>query len=627
MENIYDKNLSALNKVNRELSKKIEDIKSNEKFEVFQGNNPEVINILDTTTNTPLHQNPTEELKFKKQEYKKLREYPFLYFFGVGNGYEIKFLLENLKLERLLVIEPEIELIYILLNLQDFSADIKKYRLIILLEEQLTFALGIDIFGNHKSRFYARVYDLHITTSFYENYKKEIENTNHILTKALYHVISVSGNDVTDSLVGVKHHIKNLPLMLKSAKFSELKKKKNSNVAIVVSTGPSLQKQLPLLKKIQNHVTIISVDASLPILEKHDIKPDIVTSIERISATSIFFKKTSQDFQKDIICVSASLQHEDVLNAIKGIKLLVMRPFHYNRYFELDDYGYLGSGMSSANLAHELSIAMGYKTCILIGQDLAFAKNGTSHSKDHILGIHNVDKKKADTISIEAYGKYGNVESAFAWILFKNYFEQTIEHTKKYMKTINSTEGGAKIQGSVEMPFTEVVEKYIDTKSKKIKISIDMTKSNEFKKNLELVDKKIDTLVKEGENILNKIEEIFTLIFTSCQKLENKTREESLSIFSISETAYLIQEIESIRNFINKNKIYQQFYYEICQSDLLHNELELAKIKVRYIDNPKDNQQKALEWILRHREWLFTIAGTLRNTIDIIKEARSKWST
>lgn len=63
------------------------------------------------------------------------------------------------------------------------------------------------------------------------------------------------------------------------------------DTAVIVATGPSLDKQLDTLKKFAPYVTVISLDASLPILAKHGIKPDYVTSIERVIETSSFFKR------------------------------------------------------------------------------------------------------------------------------------------------------------------------------------------------------------------------------------------------------------------------------------------------------------------------------------------------
>ena len=105
--------------------------------------------------------------------------------------------------------------------------------------------------------------------------------------------------------------------MLKNYPFVDVAQRKNSEVAVIVSTGPSLTKQLPLLKEIQKNVTIICVDASMPILEKWGIKPDIVTSLERIEDTALFFEKTSKEFQDGIVFLSSALQHEKIYQNIK----------------------------------------------------------------------------------------------------------------------------------------------------------------------------------------------------------------------------------------------------------------------------------------------------------------------
>jgi hypothetical protein len=154
-----------------------------------------------------------------------------------------------------------------------------------------------------KFRFYLKLYDLNILTPYYTEYNNEIFKVNNLNIRAIKQIIISHGNDATDSLIGIKHHLHNIPEMIKNYKFKHLLNKKNSDIAVIVATGPSLTKQLPTLKKIQDKVTIISVDASLPILEKHNIKPDIVTVIERVELTSKFFVNTSAEFMKDIIFV------------------------------------------------------------------------------------------------------------------------------------------------------------------------------------------------------------------------------------------------------------------------------------------------------------------------------------
>ncbi|EJW5420899.1 motility associated factor glycosyltransferase family protein, partial [Campylobacter jejuni] len=115
-----------------------------------------------------------------------------------------------------------------------------------------------------------------------------------------------SGNDSKDVLQGIEQLIYNLPKMITHTAYQDLLKKREnlSDTAIIVSTGPSLTKQLPILKKYANKATIISADSSYPILAKHDIKPDYVVSLERILLTSEFFNNNFGDFDKDILFIT-----------------------------------------------------------------------------------------------------------------------------------------------------------------------------------------------------------------------------------------------------------------------------------------------------------------------------------
>ncbi|TNB54272.1 6-hydroxymethylpterin diphosphokinase MptE-like protein, partial [Campylobacter helveticus] len=69
---------------------------------------------------------------------------------------------------------------------------------------------------------------------------------------------------------------------------------------IIVSTGPSLIKQLPLLKKYREKALIFCADSAYPILARHNIKPDFVCMVERSDFTAEFFKHDFGDFDEGI---------------------------------------------------------------------------------------------------------------------------------------------------------------------------------------------------------------------------------------------------------------------------------------------------------------------------------------
>jgi hypothetical protein len=624
MSQIYEKNLKALFEKNPELATKLFAIKTYKNFEVIQQGNDSInLNIIDMEKNYPIYKTqPLEEIQKKQQLFKeKYVRYPVLFFYGLGNGIFIKLLFANPTHKKIYVIEPNLEIIYIALHIVDLSDEILNEQLEILISEELTYSKALDIFTHKDVQVFAKTFELHIYSDYYEKfYSKSIIETNKLLIRAIKQTVANFGNDTIDTLIGIEHHINNLPIMLTNPHFSQLKNKKNSDVAIIVSTGPSLAKQLPLLKKIQNYVTIISVDASLPILAKHNIKPDFATSLERVQLTSEFFKNTPKKFQKDIIMLHASLQHKDVLKYSNGIKILPMRPFRYTKYFGMHKYGYLGIGMSAANMAYELAYFMGYKTIVLIGQDLAYSENGQSHSNGHVLGEKEVQFKESDEF-VTKYGGKGTIRTTKVWNMFRNFFEKDIEHAnKENILTINATEGGARIHGAIEMPFSEVINKYIDTSKEKKSIKL-RTLSEQTVNNLLLkAHKKIATMIEYGQKVQLKIEKVFLKVAEECENLEKLKNENKLEKINFDKLVKLSNKIDKIKDIIETKKLSIMFG-ETIQSYLVNKELDLAKIMVRPSNTELEKKAKLIEWVMQHKEWLFMLAGSINAQIITVKRA------
>lgn len=141
---------------------------------------------------------------------------------------------------------------------------------------------------------------------------------NQHFTRALEHGAISVGNDAKDALIGIKQHAANLPEVIKSPSLVDfVNALKNRDTAIIVSTGPSLNKQLPLLKEIAPYATLFCIDASFPILAKAGIKPDIVLSLERVDLTAKFYEEAPLDFQEGVILLWLPLCINDWFKRLK----------------------------------------------------------------------------------------------------------------------------------------------------------------------------------------------------------------------------------------------------------------------------------------------------------------------
>ncbi|HFP7781427.1 TPA: motility associated factor glycosyltransferase family protein, partial [Campylobacter jejuni] len=417
---------------------------------------------------------------------KDFTRYPVLFFYGFGNGILYKILLQNQALKRIIIFEKELELIFLALNFIDFSKDLSLGRLIILHHDDINLPKMDKVFRLIGDLFY-RSYNLHIANDFYEHYKEDILKLNKLNMQIIKNHNLMRGNDPKDAMQGIEQFVYNLPQMITHPSYKELlsKRKGISDTAIIVSTGPSLTKQLPLLKKYANKATIFCADSSYPILAKHGIKPDYVCMLERTEITAEFFNHDFGEFDKDIIFICAGVVHPKAIEYLKDRNLVItQKVLAFPYYINLKDFSYAAVGFSVAHTLSYLATYLSHKNIIFIGQDLAYAENGNSHPDDY-QNSANYESQMYEHILTTAYGGNGKVETHSIWLLFKNWFEnEMIPNTRKMgITTYNCTEGGARIEGTIEKPFLwaceNLLHKDLNKPFEKLE-PLSLNKQNEF---------------------------------------------------------------------------------------------------------------------------------------------------
>ncbi|EAK1297873.1 motility associated factor glycosyltransferase family protein, partial [Campylobacter coli] len=382
------------------LKEGLKEIKSS-KFELVLGKDNLDINLKDTSDNTFLYENVIDELNTMLNTYNdKYLLYPVLYFYGFGNGILFKALLQNKNHQHIVVFEKDIEIIWIMFHILDFSNELQSARLMVL----QTSSLDIEFFSNFCSSKpffqFSRIYFLELMSHYYERFHEDILGLNKKLAENFKNSIVSYGNDPLDALQGIEQFVYNLPQMITHPSYKELlsKRKGISDTAIIVSTGPSLTKQLPLLKKYASKATIFCADSSYPILAKHDIKPDYVCMLERDEIVAECFNNDFGEFDKDIVFIVKSVTHPHTIKYLQKNNrafILVSTYASFIQYLKLDYFGYFNMGFSVAHMNFLLTIHLKYKNIILIGQDLAYAKDGQTHSQGFIhANLHNGDYER-----------------------------------------------------------------------------------------------------------------------------------------------------------------------------------------------------------------------------------------
>ncbi|EOI3939896.1 motility associated factor glycosyltransferase family protein [Campylobacter jejuni] len=597
---LFNKNIEALSNIL--LKESLKEIKSS-KFELILGKDNLDINLKDTSDNTFLYENVIDELNSMLNTYNdKYLLYPVLYFYGFGNGILFKALLQNKNHQHIVVFEKDIEIIWVMFHVLDFSSELQSAKLMIL----QTSSLDIEFFSNFCSSKpffqFSRIYFLELMSHYYERFHEDVLELNKKLAENFKNSIVSYGNDPLDALQGIEQFVYNLPQMITHPSYKELlsKRKNISDTAIIVSTGPSLTKQLPLLKKYASKATIFCADSSYPILAKHGIKPDYVCMLERDEIVAECFNNDFKDFDKDIIFLVASLVHKKTISYLEKNKrkyILIIKGQHFARYLELDDYGYINAGMSVSHMAYELAENLGHKNIILIGQDLAYAKDGQTHSQGFIhANLHNGDyERDLDRFSTTAYGGNGKVQSSEIWTLFRQIFENFITFSKS--KTYNCTEGGARIESAIEKPFKELCENLLENK-----------KDKKFKK-LQVLNTKEQ--VELGLKIYQKIKKNMNLSLNfkkECKKVQKQIHnlthgKNKLSLEQINRNIDKIKEKLSSKKYL--------FLQEILGPTLHHEQSILTPLYLKDIKDDSDKQNKLFAWIYAHESLMENIIELL----------------
>ncbi|EBI2334418.1 motility associated factor glycosyltransferase family protein, partial [Campylobacter coli] len=507
-------------------------------------------------------------------------------------------------------------IIFIVLNLLDFSEDIRKGRLILIHTPEMTYAKADIIFSLSPIERFFKTYNLHLHSDFYKNYKEDTLKINTLNLKAIKNISLKKGNDPKDAMQGIEQFVRNIPKMISHPSYQTLLKKrrnaKNENAAIIVSTGPSLEKQLPLLKQYANKATIFCADSAYAILAKHNIKPDYVCMMERDDITAECFNNDFKDFDQGITFLVTSLVHKNTISYLEKNKrsyILVTRPLPFASSVELNEFGYMSCGLSVAHMNYELAINLNYKNIILIGQDLAYAKDGSSHSKGFIHeklhdGHHQRDFNKYTTI---AYGGKGTVQSSEVWTIFREIFESFIASNKDKIKTYNCTEGGARIEGAIEKPFKEMCETLLKKEPKKPFVKI--SKLSKIQRNALMlkaytkIKKQIllaDTFLKECKKIKNQLASL-------------KREKSKLTLDQIN------QNLDKFKTRLDSNRY--NFLFEILGPTLHHEEGILSPLYVQSIQNESEKQNKLFAWLYAHESLIESIYDLTNTQNTILKKA------
>ncbi|MCW1653160.1 motility associated factor glycosyltransferase family protein, partial [Campylobacter jejuni] len=548
-----------------------------------------------------MYENLEEELNFFYQSIlEKTHRYPFICIYGIGNALLIKNLAKHYK--HLFVFESEIELFILALSTIDLSEELCSGKIYLVDIEEERVDIQLLILFDMKDMFeYLSLYEMFVNNVYYKKFYEDIwHKADELCKKNIEVIVRNLNSSLHIAFECYSHLLQNIPSMLESIPFQRIlsERKNKFENAIVVSAGPSLAKQLPLLKAYQDKAVIFCADGALSMLEKEDIVPDYVLNIDFEDLPLRFFQNKENKTSLNMLSCAT---HPSLVCCLDN-KSVVLREDPLYQRFNLNDFGYIDTGTHVSHFSYTLALALGFKNIIMIGQDLAFDEEGNSHSKGFALGERIDHTLNLPVLQVPAYAGKGEVLTHIAWNDYRIKLEYLFACNDQKAKFYNATEGGARINFTEELSFKECCEKLLTKEKPKFELPKSLTKNRSDK----LLVKFKEKIQKDQENAKRFLDDALALK----QILENILSKDFLLPLEFLEKVY--QNIENFNHSLDTDEFIQD---GILKAVMYERGL---KISLVYKENIVDNASFITSYIKAYHEWLLYFIEKLEQRINII---------
>jgi len=593
--NLYEKNIKALGKHHPDLVEVIESVEIDEnKIKVLhaESGEPRILYKKDNGEEIYIHSadDPTKCADQAIDLLGKMDNEGIAVLFGFGLGYFAEEVLKKFEKGHLLLVYEAIPALFrAALETRDLSDLLESEKVKVILGQD---ADDFSMLHSHhhliiNGKFWIVKHhpSVKLNEEAYDRFHKRLLEEKRLSDTGVGTVIGL-GKEFINAFMA------NIPQIIRKPGVSKVKDIFKGRPAIVVSAGPSLEKNFHLLKKAKGKAIIVAVDVVLPTLLPAGIVPDILVAIDPLPQNIAVFKDNL--LLKDVPFICLAQYTPETLNIYPGPMFL--NTVAGNPIFQWlggfwDDKGYIDCfGGSVAHLGFAAAEYMGANVIALIGQDLSFeeklhagdatkllAASKNSQARDYRKGA-----EMADDIFGEKRYTLGSLLS------FKTCFENRMRTFNG--TAINATEGGLPIEGARTMRLSDFIGEYcnlapIDTHS----ILLELMKS-EVSYNLDGLISQVKDARAIFADIKRNAERTLKYIHKA-KKLKEKKQEENPQLHNI------LDKLEKIREKVAHPilNIIAAYHYKL--------ELYLMKQDIKEIDEIEDKWERLEKQLVRGQNY------------------------
>ncbi|HEY9686907.1 MAG TPA: 6-hydroxymethylpterin diphosphokinase MptE-like protein [Coleofasciculaceae cyanobacterium] len=279
----------------------------------------------------------------------------------------------------------------------------------------------------------------------------------------------------------VTEMLRNSPHFAHMRNVGELFGKYAGKPALVISSGPSLDKAIDAVKELADSTVLVSVGGALRRLHQAGVAPDFALFYDVLGMKEQFHG-LPQEYLDKIIFVMCPFSQYECFEAPVRAKML----FHSNNIAPVvqwientlqEPHERIGGGATVSVVGFQMAVAMKCDPVILIGQDLAFPNNQVyaggimmkTDGRGNLTLDGNDDLYAEAAPMAEVKGQNGEMLPTLAtYALFLKAFEDMsayLEKMKDPTRLYNASIGGAAIEGYALKPLSEFVGQFENWKN------------------------------------------------------------------------------------------------------------------------------------------------------------------
>ncbi|WP_265444767.1 6-hydroxymethylpterin diphosphokinase MptE-like protein [Acetivibrio straminisolvens] len=362
--------------------------------------------------------------------------------FGMGMAFHLEVLLTSFPNKKVIIVEPNMDLFYQIACIRNLEPVIKKAEIIV--DEAL------DVILERINSLFWDTEKGGIQVQPFEVYGEMFPDMWDNLRDSF---IKLANNFTVDIAtrrkfgeLWVYNNIKNLDKICDASDAGVLAGKFKGIPGILVSAGPSLEKNIHLLKGLEDKCVIMAAGTAVRVMESFGLSPHFMVGIDAGEKEGEIHSNVKN---KDIYFIYSNQVSTYSVNGYTGPKFVMNYPvdMYTAGFFDYADIksDFFLSGPSVANTCFDILFKMGCDPIIIIGQDMAFTFGSmyAGEAPGTVINDNEDIQKRGYILAKDIYGN--EVYTTRPFLAIRNWFEGYFEKVRDKIEIINATEGGLNI--------------------------------------------------------------------------------------------------------------------------------------------------------------------------------------